>query len=305
MASAAWLFSLAALLLGIASVATFRAGSQLRETSLRSATRWGLAAQIAWLLCCVLSLAIPEKHAILDQFWSWAAILSLCPFISALGARRPTDRVWNAFIVWPLIPVLGWPAITAWGYGDHLPPVRLGWPPVAGFCLVLVMGLGNWLGTRFTGPALLAGFSIPASMVPLLSRWDFSLVAALWRGTAALGLGLASLWAWHAAQRCNNAPDRFDDLWLDFRDTFGIVWSLRIQERVNAAAVQENWPCRLDSWGFQWSADVTPQQRSQTQPRLEHTFRWLLRRFVDEEWINRRLMSAPPNQIAPPAGPAG
>jgi hypothetical protein len=28
-----------------------------------------------------------------------------------------------------------------------------------------------------------------------------------------------------------------------------------------------------------------------TEERIEHTFRWLLKRFVDPEWINTRLMT--------------
>ena len=108
------------------------------------------------------------------------------------------------------------------------------------------------------------------------------------------------------------AQNRFDRLWFDFFDTFGIVWGRRIQDRVNFIASKENWPSRLELDGFVWSDESEPvipgvgiesanlqnlQQDTQHQDtnvtriesRVEYTFRWLLRRFVDPAWIDERL----------------
>ncbi len=108
------------------------------------------------------------------------------------------------------------------------------------------------------------------------------------------------------------APNRFDKLWFDFFDTFGIVWGRRIQDRVNFIATREGWPARLELDGFVWSDDLKPavpdgttvsanlqelqingQQKysdnREIESRIEYTFRWLLRRFVDPAWIDERL----------------
>ena len=107
---------------------------------------------------------------------------------------------------------------------------------------------------------------------------------------------------------------RFDRVWFDFFDTFGIVWGRRIQDRVNFIAQKENWPLRLELDGFvanegRAPAEVDPlkldpSNTSVKQPamdqtaheefvaaRMDHTLRWLLRRFVDPGWIDERLES--------------
>ncbi len=102
--------------------------------------------------------------------------------------------------------------------------------------------------------------------------------------------------------------DRIDQLWLDFFDTFGVVWGRRIQDRVNFIAEKECWPTRLELQGFVWTdtseepsfqaltdevGAITDPACAVTEARIEHTFRWLLRRFVDPPWIDERLGSAP------------
>jgi hypothetical protein len=93
-------------------------------------------------------------------------------------------------------------------------------------------------------------------------------------------------------------PDR---VWRDFRDQFGIVWAQRVRERINQRALQEQWPARLERPGFV-NADGTPAGASvASDPRIEHALRWLLRRFVDESWLNERLGTRPAESI--PIGP--
>jgi hypothetical protein len=86
-------------------------------------------------------------------------------------------------------------------------------------------------------------------------------------------------------------PDR---VWHDFRDQFGIVWAQRVRERINERSTLENWPVRLERDGFVAQTDGAGNDVAAADPRVDHTLRWLLRRFVDEPWLNARLGTHPP-----------
>jgi hypothetical protein len=73
-------------------------------------------------------------------------------------------------------------------------------------------------------------------------------------------------------------------IWLDFRDSFGLLWSLRVQERLNATATQHGWKTELSWDGFR-PAEESAAQRGE----LRAALRGLLRRFVSGAWIARRL----------------
>ena len=77
-------------------------------------------------------------------------------------------------------------------------------------------------------------------------------------------------------------------LWAEFKNLFGNVWALRMVERINAYAIQEGWTARISYDGFPETADG---RLTFNEPELTSACRWLFRRFVDDEWINRRLDS--------------
>jgi hypothetical protein len=87
-------------------------------------------------------------------------------------------------------------------------------------------------------------------------------------------------------------PDRStlmpaDRLWLDFRDTFGTLWALRLADRINRAAQQEGWECRLHWRGF-----ASEQQEELDPLAMEPTHQYLrniVRRFASQAWIEQRL----------------
>jgi hypothetical protein len=148
----------------------------------------------------------------------------------------------------------------------------------------------NFVPTRFWLPALLlaAGQAIALGVyLPLLRR---ELIAE----TSAAGLALASMAlvvAWLVSRRTRMGTNAYDRLWLDFRDRFGLLWSLRVQERVNALAKQENWPLELAWRGFCDSKTGEPLAAidAAIEPTLRTSLKGLLRRFVSSEWIADRL----------------
>lgn len=249
---------------------------------------------LSWLVASLMNYEVwGAEEPVLDQFWYWAAVFGCCPLISVLGAKSPTARVWTWFIILPLIAVLGWPAVTVLFHQSELTPIEIQLPAFIGFVLVLVMGCGNYLGTRYGMATLLYGAGILISLWPLSNLFQADPQSnELWRltGTSLVGLGI--LLAARQSKRPTGGDSAFDRLWFDFSDTFGIVWSMRIQERINQTAEQEGWSARLGHDGFHWDDQITPEQKRQTVNRLEHTLRWLLRRFVEPEWIDSKLNAA-------------
>ena len=286
----------------------------LRETTLMTAWSWGFVASTAWVVmwwvdCCLHAIS----PAVADHGWYGCAVLALCPPIAVLGSRRPGTRVWSWFILVPMVLALSWPILALRLRGAELRGLQLEAPQLMALILVLVMGIGNYLGTRYTISAM---FFAAAQLSIIFSffiaspegRTDRSLIR--FGSTAIMALAILST-------RNSKRPGprtRFDRVWFDFFDTFGIVWGRRIQDRVNVIAQKENWPIRLELDGFVAnegtasaavdSLTCDPLNASLMQPaigltageelvatRIDHTLRWLLRRFVDAGWIDQRLES--------------
>ena len=353
--------------LALAGRVLITARGAVRATTLGSAWVWAASAFSLWTVSWVSDLGLHvASKSWADHLWYGSAVLALCPAIAVLGSRRPGVRVWTWFIQVPLLLVLGWPVLSLWLQGSELRGLQLETPQLVAYVLVLVMGTGNYCGTRFTLPVLCfaaacacVALSLSAVSPAWLADRESSrawstglLVAAMLlasraRGRSAsdLGTGLKQLPDFHfcslpsagrvreggrMANRLDHPPpspalpaegreesgkslrtgslDRFDQLWLDFFDTFGVVWGRRIQDRVNFIAEKERWPTGLELHGFVWTNPpeqpslqtmtdevraITDVARAATEARIEHTFRWLLRRFVDPQWIDERLGTAP------------
>jgi len=283
----------ATFVIGVALMACLSLQAPTQYTSLRGAWNWGVAAQLTCFASSFSSCLASPEAPLLDQMWFWTGILVLCPLICALGAQRPASRVWVWFIVVPLVAVLGWPALTVISHWPELVPLRVQSPVLLSFCLVTLMGVGNYVGTRFTFPAVLAGMAVFFCLLPVTTLVELSPAnRQFFRAAAGLLMGMAVLTAIRQGMREGSEESRFDRLWFDFRDMFGIVWSLRIQDRLNQTAEKEGWRCRLGPEGFEWDPRSLIHEREETEARLEHTLRWLLRRFVDPEWIETRLAPA-------------
>lgn len=296
-----------------------------RCTTLRTAWAWALPAVASWWIAWAVAwpvLRVPPRVS--DHLWYVTVVLTLCPLIAVLGSRRPTVRIWSAFVVLPLLVVLEWPAVSAHTSWSDPRPLDLEPPAFVAVLVVLVMGLGNYLPTRFAAASGLLGLAVCVSLLafadvvrgptpvadPLLrvgmeprerapdGRADTNASSArgVWLSRAvACGLtGLALCSARRQGRAGTQLKPGFDRLWSDFRDWFGIVWARRLQDRVNAMASQKRWPVRLEMDTLCWSNEA-----ARTDPdaaaSLEQAFRWLLRRFVDEQWIDARLASTTRN----------
>lgn len=274
----------------------WRSWRAIQGTTLESAWRWGCSAWLLWGIAWVGGL-FPglAPSGMLDQLWYAASLLVLAALISVLGAKRPGSRVWTWFVTVPMLLVLGWPALYAWFKGWPPQSPRLMPPALCAYAVVCVMGLGNYVGTRYLVSALSLGMALGLSVVPYSGTVSNLLpgpeTCRFWSTVFA---GFAVIWpAILAASGPPMAP--WDRAWVDFVNSFGIVWGRRLQDRFNETARQAQWGVRLDLYGLTWDQPdgaVTPQGRSalpEWTPEMTNALQWLLRRFVDRTWLECRV----------------
>lgn len=272
-------------------VQSIRLRRGLRGTTLTTTANWGIFTAIAWTAAGVLSAFVfPHNAEVQDQLWYWTAVVSAIPPIAVLGAKRPGSEAWNFFVLVPLVFVLGWPALTVWT--SHGPDaLRVETPVLIGFVLVLVMGCGNYIATQLALPAMLYALGVVLVLAPcstVSAGLGISFQAFRISGTVCMLLSV--LWSRLILTHRPAATFGPERVWDDFRETFGIVWTKRAMDRINIEfATREQWPAQLGPDGLEWPTPPTDQQRQHVEARMVYALHWLLRRFVDPDWIDSRL----------------
>ncbi len=290
-------------------LAWYRARPLVKDTSLTSAWNWAAVALLVWVLSVVSS---QHSSGVLDHLGYASAVLLLAPFIAVLGARRPGAAAWNWFVVLPMIVVLLWPAVSSIATGSIHDAFELPTPMALGVVLVMVMGLGNYFGTRFTLPVLVTAAG-PAFILRSLTQSDVvrkpDVNSCIWIASVILGIAaivfLFRLTRPAASTTTANRVDQLNRMWIDFQERFGVVWSKRVMDRLNQFADRERWPFTFALEGIKPTSEAT----LISDPALAR-IRWVLRRFVDPAWLNLRvdnpqaeLADSTPDTIKPP--PAG
>ena len=292
-------------LLGIVLLAVFSSTQRLRNTTMRTASWWAFVGVSLWVGIAIAAVFGNAAAGWLDAAHYGVAVILLCPLIAVLGARRPSANVWNLFVLVPLILVLMWPVVAS---ADVMKgrPLELESPTMVAFVLVLVMGAGNYFGTLSGFPAFIFACCQVCLVLPLWgSVPDFFMSKDTARLVAALSLGWSVVLIKHrrVANEQWEGP-ALTKLWLDFIDTYGMVWGKRVMDRVNAAAVHENWGCRLELDGFAVLSDsqeTAPHSVQLIAPdattlrQAEPIVRWLMKRFVNEDWVAERIGIADPD----------
>jgi len=287
------------LLAGVAAATLAPVLLRLRQgvagTALNSAWPWAAFVWLAWLTVPVITVAPSPLRAWREVLWYLAAVLALVPPIAVLGARRPTARVWTWFVLVPLVLVFAWPLAPVLRREGNPVAFSLEEPVLAGYLLVLVMGAGNYLGLRFSVAALLWMIGLALVVVPLCppaAKWVPEATTGRFWGTlciAAAGWSADRLVA-RARRRTATGP-ALNCVWAGFCDLFGIVWARRLQDRFNEEARRKGLRLRLGMHGLEAAAGQPPPVEFDA-PSLaaaEESLRWLLQKFVDPAWIDRRL----------------
>lgn len=277
--------------------AWYRARALVRGTSLTSAWLWSAVSLCVW---CSVVVCSKNSSGILDHLAYTSLVLILAPFVAVLGARRPGTGAWNWFVVLPMIVVLHWPAVSSVLTGSINDAFELPTPTMLGVGLVMVMGLGNYFGTRFTLPVLLGAIG-PVFVMRSLVQSDVGrspdLNQCLWLASVAMAIAavifLLRVARTNQAARSDNRVEQLRRLWFDFQQLFGVVWSKRVMERLNQFAGRERWPFTFTIEGIDISGD--PEISDAALARV----RWVLRRFVDPDWLNVRIADPQVQVLAP------
>lgn len=270
---------------------------RLRNTTLVAPLMWVMLSLALW----AYSVAAPVRDARgspvpADRQWITAiALLSMaCPIVAVLGARRPQNRIWP-LVVASLLLILTLPELpNLLGQGDRQ-LAQSAWKWF--FAGLLLVGWVNYLPTRLWLATTL--WCLPG----LSWVWDG---AVHWSLILAPGLacvvGAASTRRWWFARSAG-----WNRVWRDFRNLYGVAWSLRVMERANALADSVGAAVALDWWGFYAAvrhgaprneaaarADAREEPAPEEMARLDSGVRNLLQRFVSNQWIDARLADVPP-----------
>lgn len=259
----------------------------LAQTTLVSAAWWSAAAAGAIAGVEFARAAFPLADTWLAPLRFGAAALSFCPFVAVLGAKRPQHLAWN-FVVLSLWGIVTLSALTALVM-QRSNRFILGDARAWLLWVLILMGLINYLPTRNWVTALLVALGqviLFAPHLPLLrgNHWLANLPAGPSVALFVLAIALAVTARGSKSASKQSASESFDRLWLDFRDLFGLLWGLRLQERVNAASTAAKWEVELNWNGF--AKKGVPAQHREA---LRQAMTGLLRRFVSHEWIAARL----------------
>lgn len=295
-----------------------------RGTTLVAPLGWALVAYVLTGVASIQTLSATKAD------WSkWMFIAStstLCPSMALLGAKRPQNRAWQ-LIVFAFWFVMALPAIQSLLFhaGEGL-EIHTIWKWF--IAVVVLAGCVNHLPTRFGWAALL----IAGGQVQLFWNhlpWSFGSPVMIGR-LAGYGLLLAGgvlAYLLHQIKRRQLSAFRgWNRAWHDFRDFFGVVWGLRVIERVNKLPAAIDRGVELSWQGFhQFGPKVghdtcsaashdmaaqggpisddasTARQLIKARPAtpdvmepLDAVLRNLLRRFVSDQWLRARLQN---NQI--------
>lgn len=291
------MYWLALIALPLPFIAWWRARAAVEHTSLTSAWVWGIVALLAW---AATVLGSHQSQRWLDYAAYGSVILLFTPFIAVLGARRPRTGAWNWFVVLPLIVVLSWAAVRSVITGELHEGFELPTPILIGCVLVLTMSLGNFFGTWLTLPVMITAASMAVMLRSLYQSASFrspEVHEAVQFASIGFALAAAVFLRRFSATRSfeylgrdSSFVERIDATWNDFCALYGTAWTKRVCDRLNQFAESERWPMRfivLDGVR-EISADGG---NNASHSLIEQRVRWVLKRFVDDEWLDSRLGS--------------
>ncbi|MCH2201576.1 MAG: hypothetical protein MK102_06385 [Fuerstiella sp.] len=260
----------------------FRAS--LRGLTARSAAGWAIVACGLAMVSVAMRLVPAVPFGVTSAIHSLASAFLLAPLIDILGARNPGHRAWPCFVVIPMIVVLQWPAASQLFSQSLTTPVAIPLPTAACFVLLLTMGAGNHFGTANTVACLIGIVGILLFAMPV-TEWS------AWPGdgyclTSSICLTVTALLV-EGRLKTMGRNRSHEQLWIDFRDIYGLVWTRRVMDRINQFSDREQWMVIMTLDGFRVRNSHTKVRDRVNRPK--EIMRWVLGRFANDEFLDRYL----------------
>ncbi|MGP0062230.1 MAG: hypothetical protein ACLQGP_01340 [Isosphaeraceae bacterium] len=270
-----------------------RAWRSASGTALRPALIWVALAVVSSIAAQVAGWGEPfaAGRPMSGRLTYFAVLAVLAALTSVLNARSPGGGVWAGLmavlVVVFLIPWLEgpWRLRRARGLGQ----LHLDAPWTIFYGLLVLVGVTNYLPTRCGAAAGWLALGFVLEYVGLTrDDWPAERRGMLWSWVS--WTMAASLWAaYRGAGRGPSARTRLEALWFWFRDSWGVVWALRIQERLNRTAELKQWPVRLSWFGLVPADPSSAAGPVVDPPEAEAAFRGLIRRFVRGDRLDEVL----------------
>lgn len=256
-------------------------------TSLTGAWLWCVAAGCGWSLAAVLGATNPDSLRLASMRWL-VLVLSFAPFVSRLGAKRPQDRAWH-WVVLSFVVVFGLPAWRALLLDRAFQPS--GWQD-AFVVAIVALQVADTVATRLALPALLLG-AAQIILHPAPVWWDISgRLGDVEILTSLLLAVLATSMTAREFRRCIRYAHGWSRVWLEWRDRFGVLWSLRLMQRFNEDIRRVGTAVQLTWHGFRFDSNERMQEADTLPEGAVHVFENLARRFVDPPWL-KQVRDAP------------
>lgn len=262
---------------------------RIAGTTLLVPWAWSLFACLALAAAEIAILALDNEGTHLATVLRYAAaVTTLAPGMAMLGAKRPQEFMF--FLATVTLIAMAWTPVALSIFvrpGQPLAiPCYLPWL----LCGELLYVALNYLPTRFGLAALVTAIGqslLIATAWPVYPMEGGPIFAMV--GSACLTTGLAlACWDPWQVERTAHAADR---RWLEFRDAYGLVWGMRVAERVNQSAERFAWDLRLEWDGFHRAAEDESEQEREGQAVSDQAWeeadlglRALLKRFVGKDW---------------------
>jgi hypothetical protein len=246
-----------------------------RRWTILQAIFWALFAWIYWTMIFFYPPLESEPSQYQYLLHRYMALgLTGCASMAVLGARRPGAAAWNLVIL-GLFTVMMFLWLESRWAPDDLILRRVRTVFVAS---TIGIGVLNYLPTRLAPAAVLLGLGCGLEIFIVAGPQSLSVDFGTADPLARLMLAFVP-WIAYVRMRWRPAPQsEFDQVWLDFRDRFGLVWAQRLREQFNASAAHADWSVVLRWAGLRIIPGTRPPDAQEQQAMLDN-LRALMKRF--------------------------
>jgi hypothetical protein len=247
-----------------------------RHSALIHTLNWTLIAWTAWIW--LYSKGLDSEDQTQTALRYLALSLTACAIVAVLGARRPGVSAWN-FVVLGLLAVELLPLAQALLSGGTL---HLEWFRIVLLGGVFAVGILNYLPTRLGPAAILFFLVLILEMMELAAPENTPFFSGSMLSLSRWGLAFLPWFGYGLLWRKYPPLSEFDRLWLDFRNSFGLVWSQRLRDQFNRSAHHAGWPVFL-SWSGLRRTAASGGKNMPNEVEMLATLMALMKRFGGEE----------------------